>query len=250
MISWKCTTMGRVSTLEETLFSFLNQDDLSDCEMVIVNDYPEQFLIYHHPQVRIYNVPPFKTIGDKENFAVEQCRGEIIAVTDDDDVYMPNHNRNIKKFFVPEKGILHWMGAFYNEPDIEDIDFIGNSGMVYSKEAWNKVGKHPIMNAGGDSVFSKRIHDLMGETVGSPPFEEISAFYRWRMITNPIYHQSGMGTDVGEFPNIIERHKEHIAKMRREGRIPTGSIDLDPHWKEDYYKMLQRFINRKYASRN
>ncbi len=242
--------MGRVSTLEETLYSFLNQDDLSGSEMVIINDYPEQKLMFDHPQVRVYNVLPFRTIGEKENFAVECCRGEIIAVTDDDDVYMPNHNRNIKKFFVPEKGILHWMGAYYNEPDIEDIAFIGNSGMVYSKEAWDKAGKHPIMNAGGDSVFSKKVHELMGETVGNPPYEEISAFYRWRMITTPIYHQSGMGTDKGEFPSIIERHKQHIEELRKAGKIPTGNVHLNPHWNQDYYKMLQQFIKRKYASRN
>src|SRR5690606_38280483 len=153
MISWKVTTYGRVSTLEETLFSFLNQDDLTDCEMVIVNDYSLQELVFDNPQVRIFNFKEtFKTIGDKENFVVEQCRGDIIAVTDDDDVYMSNHNTNIKKYFTNGTNILHWKkGVLYNKPNITNIVSIGNSGMVYSKEAWLKVGKHPIMNAGRDS---------------------------------------------------------------------------------------------------
>ncbi len=243
MISWKCTTMGRVSTLEETLFSFLNQDDLEDCEFVLVNDYPEQKLIFDHPQVRVYNTPPFNTIGEKENFAVEQCKGDIIAVTDDDDVYMPNHNRNIKEWFDDEIGILHWIGVFYNEPDITSIEFIGNSGMVYSKEAWKKVGKCPIVNAGGDTIFSNSIHALSGYKVAEPIHP--SAWYRWKMTTDRIFHQSGAGNDVIGKPSIIERHREHIEGLRKKGLIPTGKIILHPHWNIDYLGMLQEFNKKK-----
>src|SRR5688572_18590035 len=117
MISWRIPTYGRVSTLEETLFSFLQQTD-EDTECVIVNDYSLQTLIFEHPRVRIFNLKEtFHTIGDKENFTIEQCKGNIIAVTDDDDVYMPNHNANIRKHFTPETNVLHWhTGVYYNEP--------------------------------------------------------------------------------------------------------------------------------------
>jgi len=244
MISWKVTTYGRVSTLEETLFSFLNQDDLTDCEMVIVNDYSLQELVFDNPQVRIFNFKEtFKTIGDKENFVVEQCRGDIIAVTDDDDVYMSNHNTNIKKYFTNGTNILHWKkGVFYNKPNITNIVSIGNSGMVYSKEAWLKVGKHPIMNAGGDSDFAAKVHSLGNVVHASPPDSEISAWYRWGGMG---YHQSGMGHDVPGRPNIIERHSRHIEGLRRAGKIPTGVIHLKPKWNQPYDKMLQEFIKKK-----
>lgn len=237
--------MGRVSTLEETLFSFLNQDDLTDCEMVIVNDYPRQNLIFNHPQVRIFNRNPFKTIGEKENFAVEQCKGDIIAVTDDDDVYMSNHNTNIKKYFDFSKPMLHWKGVYYNEPEITEITFIGNSGMVYSKAVWEEVGKHPIMNAGGDSVFSEKVHTSHGYVAANLPDSEVSAFYRWKMISDMIYHQSGMGTDDEKtFPNVITRHQQHVEALRKKGLIPTGDIYLKPNWKQDYKQLLIDF-NKK-----
>ena len=87
-ISCKCITYGRVDTLEEALYSFLIQDYPSDrCELVIVNDYPEQKLVYDHPQVIIYNLDEtFPLIGEKENYAIERCSGDLIAVWDDDDV--------------------------------------------------------------------------------------------------------------------------------------------------------------------
>lgn len=248
MISWKVTTYGRVSTLEETLFSFLNQLDQTDSEMVIVNDYVMQTLIFDHPNVRIINLEEqFPTIGEKENFAVEQCKGDIIAVTDDDDIYLNNHTSNIKKYFVPGTDIMHWKGAYYNEPNVSAIVGIGNSGMVYSKNAWEKFGKHPIMNAGGDSTFSGKIHKSGKVVNANPPDSEVSAFYRWSVSgsdSNGIYHQSGQGTDTPDRDSIIKRHGAHIENLRRQGKIPTGKITLKPHWKYNYQQMLTDYVSR------
>ena len=87
-ISCKCITYGRTDLLVESLHSFLLQDYPKDkCELVIVNDYPLQKLHYPHPQVRIYNLDEtFPLIGEKENYAIERCKGPLIAVWDDDDV--------------------------------------------------------------------------------------------------------------------------------------------------------------------
>ena len=92
-LSCKCITYGRVNTLQESLQSFLQQDYPADkCELVIVNDYPLQKLIFNHPQVRIFNLDKtFDTIGAKENFATEQCKGDVMLQWDDDDLAMPNH---------------------------------------------------------------------------------------------------------------------------------------------------------------
>jgi hypothetical protein len=51
--------------------SFLKQDTLTDrCELIIVNDYPLQTLVYNHPNITIINMPKtFTTIGDKEQYA-------------------------------------------------------------------------------------------------------------------------------------------------------------------------------------
>ena len=73
MISFKTTTYGRVSFLEECLQSFLQQEYSGDSEMVIINDYPLQKLIFDHPKVRIFNLDEtFGIIGEQENFADEQ----------------------------------------------------------------------------------------------------------------------------------------------------------------------------------
>lgn len=248
--SWKTITYGRSHLIVEILHSFLIQEDLSDCEMVIVNDYPLQKLVFDHPKVRIFNLDTtFDTIGDKENFAIEQCKGDVIIVADDDDVAMPWHMSNITQYFEQNANILHWQNAvFYNEPDITKLCPVGNSGIVYSRKAWEAIGKSPIENAGGDMTLVKAIHALDESKVirAHPPDNRVSWWYRW---ATPLsdrglgdYHLSGMGTDTPDRPNIIERNSAYVEQMRRMGRVPTGKIELVPQWRKNYIKLLEDYV--------
>lgn len=245
MISCKMITYGRVEFLEESLHSFLIQDYPGEKELVIVNDYPLQKLVFDHPQVKIYNLDEtFKTIGEKENYAIERCSGELIAVWDDDDVALSNHLSNVAKFWTPDANILHWEnGVFYNEPSITSIMGLGNSGIVYSKKAWEAIGRSPIQNAGGDMTLVVALHNLgrEGVVLASPPNEECSWFYMWG---GRGYHQSGQGTDVEDRPNIIQRHSEYIEGLRKKNLIPTGDVQLNPHWNKDYAQMLKDYVSK------
>lgn len=243
-ISCKCITYGRVNLLEEAIESFLQQDYIGKKELIIVNDYPLQKLIYEHPEIKIYNLDEtFSTIGEKENYAIERCSGELIAVWDDDDVALPNHLTNISKFWKEDTNLLHWQnGVFYNEPNITKLMALGNSGIVYSKKAWEKIGKSPIENAGGDMTLVIALHNLGRDKVvlASPPNEECSWFYMWG---GRGYHQSGQGTDNSVRLNIIQRHTKYIELEKRKGKIQIGNIILNPHWNHDYIQMLKNYIN-------
>lgn len=244
-ISCKCITYGRVDTLEEAIQSFLLQEYPGKKELIIVNDYPLQKLVYNHPEIKIYNLDEtFLTIGEKENYAIERCSGELIAVWDDDDVALSNHLSNIAKFWKPNTNLLHWeTGVYYNEPSITAIKGIGNSGIVYSKKAWEEIGRSPIENAGGDMTLVVALHNLGrdGVVLANPPKDEASWFYMWG---GRGYHQSGQGTDTADRPNIIQRHSAHIESLRKKGEIPTGDIHLNPHWNKDYAQMLKDFVKK------
>lgn len=245
-ISCKCITYGRVDTLEEAIQSFLLQEYPGKKELIIVNDYPLQKLIYNHPEIKIYNLDEtFSLIGDKENYAIERCSGELIAVWDDDDVALPNHLSNIANHWKEDTNIIHWeTGVFYNEPSITAIKGIGNSGIVYSKKVWEQIGKSPLENAGGDTTLVSRIHSLGRQYVidVKMPDDQASWFYMWG---GRGYHQSGQGTDVPGRPNIIQRHSEHIESLRKAGKIPTGDIHLNPHWNKDYKQMLLDYVHKR-----
>jgi len=246
-ISAKCVTYGRVNLLEEAFYSFLKQDYPKDrCELIIVNDYPLQRLKLpkelESSNIRIFNLgATFPTIGAKENFATAKCRGDIICQWDDDDVALPNHFNNVVKYFDKDANILHWgRGAYWEEPNIVSLTGLGNSGIVFRKSAWEAIGGHPLENAGYDMTFVNRLHRL-GITTAVPAKEEVSWFYRWGFVNYDCYHQSGRGTDDGTFPNIIERHTQHIEDLRKQGKIPTGDIILNPHWNYDYEQQLKDY---------
>ena len=244
LISAKCITYGRVEMLEESLHSFLQQNYPGPKEMVIVNDYPEQKLIFDHPEVRIYNMPQtFTTIGDKENYATELCNGEIICQWDDDDVALPNHLNNVAKLFTDDVNILHWKtGVYYNEPNITEVGWIGNSGIVFRKSAWKAIGGHPIENAGYDMTFIENLHKHGGRLFAEMPKEDASWFYMWG---GRGYHMSGQGHDKPGQSNVIQRHSLYVENLRKQGKIPTGDVQLRPYWKKDYPQMLKDFLARQ-----
>jgi glycosyltransferase involved in cell wall biosynthesis len=248
LISAKCITYGRVDTLEESLYSFINQDYPGKKELIIVNDYPLQELVFDHPDVKIYNLKEtFSTIGEKENFAISKCSGDIIAVWDDDDVALPNHLSNIAKYFKEDTDLLHWhRGVFFNNKEITSITGLGNSGIVYSKRIWKKLGGHPLENAGYDMTFVMSIrHNSQNVVFAAPSDDEVSWFYMWG---GRSYHMSGQGTDDNKRPNVIVRHSEHIESLRKNGKIPTGRIELKPKWKVDYKQQLIDFNGKNKSS--
>jgi glycosyltransferase involved in cell wall biosynthesis len=244
LISAKCITYGRVDMLEESLHSFLQQD-YPNKEMIIVNDYPLQKLVFEHPEVKIINLDyTFSKIGLKENFATELCKGEIVCQWDDDDVALPNHLNNVAKI-IGDNNIIHWKtGVLYNEPSITEVGWIGNSGIVFRKSAWKAVGGHPIENAGYDMTFVESLHalDHSKKLFAEMPKEDASWFYMWG---GRGYHMSGQGDDLPGKPNVIQRHTLHIEKLKIQGKIPTGDVQLRPHWKKDYPQMLKDYISKQ-----
>lgn len=240
-ISCKCITYGRVEFLEESIESFLRQEYAGDYELVIINDYPLQKLHFDHPKIRIYNLDfTFNTIGEKENFAISSCKYDNIAVWDDDDLAMPNHLSNINKFF-PNYDLIHWKGVAFISKKIASIHSLGNSGIIYSRNIWQRVGGHAFENAGYDTTFVQKVKKAGGRIgVGTPSDEEVSWFYTWG---NGSYHMSGLGADDGKRPNVITRHSDHIENLRRKGLIPIGDIELRPNWKQPYDKMLKEYCN-------
>jgi hypothetical protein len=58
------------------------------------------------------------------------------------------------------------------------------------------------------------------------------------------YHMSGMGTDTPDRENVIKRHSRHVEELRQQGKIPTGEIQLKPHWKLNYQSLLEEYVKK------
>ena len=109
-------TYGRPDYAAESLAMFLEQDYLNR-ELIILNDCPEQVFKGTFPNVRIINSQVrYPTLGEKRNAMIEEARGELIAIWDDDDVYLPwrlsysveEMQRLTTPFFVPAEFWAYW----------------------------------------------------------------------------------------------------------------------------------------------
>lgn len=249
-------TAGRPHLLEEALYSFLNLEDSQDSELIIINDYPHQKLIFEHPRVRIVNSPElFPSIGEKDIFAHDLCQGDIILVFDDDDIALPHHLKNIEKY-MGDNDLLHWgNGGFYNEEpggiklDKPLVQFtqLGNSGIVYTKKAYLEVGKSPVMNEGGDMILVHSLKALREKYLyAMPENKDISWLYRWSTPTSSTgvgcYHQSGMGNWEPGRDDVRIRNFNYLENLRYSGMLPTGDIKLVPKWKHNYIELVKSYL--------
>ena len=231
-ISCKCITNARVDTLEEAIHSFLIQEYDGERELVIVNDCKFQFLKFDHPNVKIFNIKnPFKTLGDKDNYAVSKCKYPIIAVWDDDDIALSNHLENINEW-MGDGDLLHWQrGALVNNNKISKITSLGNSGIVYTKKIWERVGHHERMSYGYDTSFVNKIRKCGGKIIKASP-EKISWFYMWG---GRSFHLSGVQKNK---QGVLKTYREHTSKLMEDRKIPSGVVELQPKWAIDYIKLL------------
>src|SRR5215831_16169093 len=115
-VSCICLTYARPRLLEEALHSFLQQDYSGPKELIILNDYAEQTLIFDHPEVRVINVPRrFRTVGEKMNAAIALASHELLFVWDDDDIYLPHRLSFSVEHFEPKKGFFKPNKAWFWE---------------------------------------------------------------------------------------------------------------------------------------
>ncbi len=237
-ISCVCPTYSRVELLEESIECFLKQDYEGPKELLILNDYPEQTLIFDHPDITIINTQRrFKTLGEKRDATIALSKYEWYAVWDDDDIYLP-HRLSFSMNKIKKHKLEYYKlntGFFTHlQKGIEKIDtnqFFGSC--IFSRKLFENVGSHGCINFGEDVFFEKKINDCdlnkkieNNVNVEGMKLKDIYYLYRWGGIGG---HVSGVGND----PNRLERGRKTNKK---------GEIILNPHWRWDYLKESEEFI--------
>lgn len=162
-------TFGRPDLVNESVAMFLDQD-YDNKELIIFNDCAGQRFHFEHPQVTVINqTSRFASLGEKRNACIEQANGEILAVWDDDDVYLPwrlsdavsEMMRQQIAFYRPAE---FW--AYWGSGDLHDNQavpgWVNHAFCCYTKKLWAAVDGYPHQSLGEDAVFFDRIHKLLG----------------------------------------------------------------------------------------
>lgn len=225
MISVLTLTYKRHHLLEEAIESFIRQNK-PDCEMVVINDNPEVDYVYNGNNVRIINHKErFPSIASKIEWGYKQCLNNYIYRLDDDDLLAPWALENVASDIAENPGydIYRSSGMYFFVNNVYDsIRSNINNGNVYTKDYLDRI-KFPDKSGNEDvdiTFFNKaKIYESKLKN---------TMLYRWGMNT---LHISGMG----EQPNhVILQQADKVLDNT------TGTINLNPNFKEDYYGQIDR----------
>jgi glycosyltransferase involved in cell wall biosynthesis len=233
-------TYRRSELLGESIESFLRQDFQGKKELIILNDEPEQEIVFNHPDVLIVNLKErLSTVGEKRDFAIKISNNDYIFPWDDDDIMLPNrisHSmRNVQELNLD----AYKLSACFtlNGDTISDhISFHGGlyGSCCFSREKYDQTDGHPKLNTGEDSGFEAKLYSINGiknkNDCAANLVNNIYYVYRWGGVR---YHVSTLNNE-NALEQINERTKDFI----------KGRIEIKSYWKHNYVDMCKEVVNK------
>jgi hypothetical protein len=234
LISCLCPTFGRCGSpwqylVEESVEAFLRQTD-AHSELVILNDHPNQELVFDHPRVRVINHGErFRTLGEKYNDLVSLAAGDLLAPWEDDDISLP-HRLELSRerlgqqdYFNPRRyWLLDRHGLHCDHPM-----GVGHNLSLFRRRAWQTVDGYPAVTGSQDAEMDHRLvnHSRVRCRVEEEPLPVSQWYYVYRWGTSPC-HLSDRPDMQGFYDTL--------------GTAPAaaGRFILRPHWRQDYAALV------------
>jgi len=219
-----CLTYRRPELLEEAIQSFLMQDYAGEKELIIVNDEPEQELVFDHPQVKIHNCDVrAPALNVKHNYAVSMATGNLITIADDDDIYLPHRLTTIAS---QQSGGIWFSDRCFAEPG-EDSDLVLVDGHIHCNIAYTKDQfiKHGAYHNAKEVAFDVALIQSMRQDVTSINEGGVTPSYIARRRKDLSNHSSRSFVD---YDLQYERHRENNSDFVK------GRIVLNPQWRSNW----------------
>jgi len=241
-----CLTYGRPHLLEEAIQCFLRQDYAGTKELIVLNDFSEQFLEFPHPEVVIVNCPKrFRTVGEKRNACAALTSHELLFVWDDDDIYLPHRLRFSVQMLNPEKGFFKPSKAWtLNNGIIGGPNAnLYHSGACFTKDLFDRAHGYAHMGSGQDMDLELAFERIIGKGKNYNAIKPNEIYYLYRWGGTESYHLSGFGKDKPYAPTGNDRVAEYVQRVVATGKIPTGVVSLSPTWRRDYSELVRKAID-------
>ena len=196
---------------------------------MIVNDHPEQELVYRHEEVLVVNVKRrLRTLGEKRNLSAALAKYDHLVPWDDDDIHLPWRLHETMKelpgrhFYKCPQVWQTSQGAFESQMQQDDLYY--HCTAAYSRHLFEQVGGYGCLNGGEDLDFEHKVRHY-GSVKGYwrvsrlPPERVFYVYRRW----HGHYHASG----VQDLRTI-------------EPDVQKGKYRLEPKWRLDYCEEVSK----------
>lgn len=243
LVSCIMPTYGRPAYVNEAVAMFL-ADDYPHKELIVLNDCSDQTFTFDHPEVRVINAARrYPTLGDKRNACVELAAGPIIALMDDDDVYLPwrlsftvaEMRRRDAPLYRPAEYLAYW-GQTWLHNNQAIPGWMTHAMSAFEKRLWREVGGYPARNVSEDSAFFNKIDRMLGKGFHTQPIRPEDRFFilrgksRYRHISM-VGGEGELDLTPGEYriapcdlsdPLLCRLRDAHIE--RRRAKLPPDQI--------------------------
>jgi hypothetical protein len=204
---------------------------LTDSELIILEDsgvFPRN--VSGRNWRLITTSEKFPSVGAKRNAMVAMTTAPYIAVTDDDDLYLPHwlastaHALSKHQWVRPSQA-LEWdapgrLGR-YTTNTKGQTDYYYGGQWSYRKDAFERTGGYPLVGNGDDCDWLPKIMKLAGPSGDSICPEFPTPFYVYQREQSQSWHASEMG------PGLQGIHRIHA--MPRQS-IDDFKIELPEHY--------------------
>ena len=213
-----CPTYCRPAYLANTLACFEWQD-YPNKHLIILDD-AGQFDPTSGENWTLHSTPDrFPTLGDKRNRTVELIPSDtdLIAVFDDDDIYLPDHLSTIVRslegkgeYCIPR--LLYTYTSTAHNLKLKHNQFMFHGSWGFTRDLFERVGGYPAMDSGQDQHLLKRFKAIPAQRAyqqdhQDPPHP--TYIYRW-FSDHGVYHVSASGMN---YPTLADRPKPHIGQL-------------------------------------
>ncbi|HLK67476.1 MAG TPA: glycosyltransferase family A protein [Bryobacteraceae bacterium] len=241
-ISCVCVTYGRPQRiLEEAVYSFLQQDYGGSKELLILNDFSRQTIVFDHPEVTVINAPArFASLGEKRNAAAALCRYDFQAVWDDDDIFLPHRLTFSMSRYDPARRFFKARQAFVLNRDL----LIGpktwgfHSAALWHRSLFEEAGLYAAIDSGEDHDLEMRFKAIVGPGLYYDCIEPGEIYYIYRWAGTGSFHLSAFGRG----PAGHQRVEQFVSQQLARGEILPGEIRLQPQWNADYLRLVRRHL--------
>jgi len=242
-------TYGRPKLVPESVAMFLAQD-YPNKELILLNDCPDQEYVADLPDVRVINRPTrYQTLGEKRNAAIDAAQGSLIAVWDDDDVYLPwRLSYSVKQmqelgtpFFLAQEYWAYW-GEEHLHHNQAAPGWIAHPHVMFRKDLWHRAGGYPHVTIGEDSGLYRRMFDVLGVEWISQQVLIRDRFFILRGTSD--YHHTSIGggtgpvdTSPGQVRVVPQAIADPVLRLAVERliRLRTKHVPAVEHSAEDQY---------------
>ena len=208
-ISCICPTYKRPELLKNAVACFIAQDYPTDrCELIIFDD-ANQFDEQSAGNWRLLSsATRFASLPDKFNLMLEQAQGEIIAVWEDDDIFLPSNLMDVAHCHIKydsgyyaSKNVWWTHAQEFGKAALVDATSRFHSSWRFTRQLIDSIGGYPQTT---ELSFDQQLRSLLLNASSEINFygeaENPSYVYRWG---NGYWHGSQGGDGKG-YENLWE----------------------------------------------